>query len=112
MRDDVTTPAPHAGETIRVELGTRSYDIIIGEHLLDAPGGFIASTLPGARCAVVSDANVAALYLDRLNRRGRGDAIDEGAHKHTQHELSCAITQEDAQQAGTVLGSHGRKGQG
>ncbi|HEX6830081.1 MAG TPA: 3-dehydroquinate synthase [Methyloceanibacter sp.] len=66
MRDDVTTRAPHAGETIRVELGTRSYDIIIGEHLLDAAGGFIASTLPGARSAVVSDANVAALYLPRL----------------------------------------------
>jgi 3-dehydroquinate synthase len=66
MRDDVTTRAPHAGETIRVALGTRSYDIIIGEHLLDAAGGFIASTLPGARSAVVSDANVAALYLPRL----------------------------------------------
>jgi 3-dehydroquinate synthetase len=66
MRDDVTTLAPHAGETIRVELGARSYDIVIGEHLLDAAGGFIAAALPGARCAVVSDANVAALYLDRL----------------------------------------------
>jgi 3-dehydroquinate synthase len=66
MRDDVTTLAPHAGETIRVALGTRSYDIIIGERLLDAAGGFIASTLPGARSAVVSDANVAALYLPRL----------------------------------------------
>ena len=54
MRDDVTTRAPHAGETIRVALGTRSYDIIIGEHLLDAAGGFIASTLPGARSAVVA----------------------------------------------------------
>jgi 3-dehydroquinate synthase len=66
MRDDVTTLAPHAGETIRVALGTRSYDIIIGERLLDAAGGFIVSTLPGARSAVVSDANVAALYLPRL----------------------------------------------
>jgi 3-dehydroquinate synthase len=66
MRDDVTTLAPHAGETIRVKLGRRSYDIVIGDHLLDAAGGFIAATLPGARCAVVSDANVAALYLDRL----------------------------------------------
>ena len=66
MQDDVTIVAPHAGETIRVELGERSYDIVIGEHLLDAAGGFVASTLPNARCAVVSDATVAALYLGRL----------------------------------------------
>ena len=66
MQDDVTIVAPHAGETIRVELGERSYDIVIGEHLLDAAGGFVASALPDARCAVVSDATVAALYLGRL----------------------------------------------
>jgi 3-dehydroquinate synthase len=66
MRNEATMLASHAGGTIRVELGERSYDIVIGEHLLDAAGPFTASTLPGARCAVVSDATVAALYLDRL----------------------------------------------
>jgi len=52
--------------TIRVELGERSYDIGIGDDLLEAVGSRIAAALPGARFAVVSDANVAALYLDRL----------------------------------------------
>src|SRR6476660_8854771 len=65
MRDELVALA--ANEiAIRVELGERSYDIFIGDDLLEAAGSRIAATLPGARCAVVSDANVAALYLDRL----------------------------------------------
>ena len=65
MRDELAALA--ANEiAIRVELGERSYDIFIGDDLLEAAGSRIAATLPGARCAVVSDANVAALYLDRL----------------------------------------------
>ena len=67
MRDRLAALAPGAEETsIRVELGERSYDIVIGEQLLDGAGARIAATLPGARCAVVSDANVAALHLERL----------------------------------------------
>jgi 3-dehydroquinate synthase len=67
MRDGLATSVPTSdGSTISVGLGDRSYDIIIGRHLLDAAGSRIAATLPRARSAVVSDANVAALYLDRL----------------------------------------------
>src|SRR6476619_3560614 len=65
MRDQVAALA--ANEiAIRVELGERSYDIFIGDDLLEAAGSRIAATLPRARAAVVSDTNVAALYLDRL----------------------------------------------
>jgi 3-dehydroquinate synthase len=49
-----------------VGLAERSYDIVIGEGLLGLVGQNIAAALPGARCAVVSDATVAALYLARL----------------------------------------------
>ena len=67
MREDSATLAPETGETtIGVALGDRSYDIVIGKHLLDGAGARIAAALPGARCAVVSDETVAALYLDRL----------------------------------------------
>jgi 3-dehydroquinate synthase len=65
MRDELAALAAN-DSTIRVELGERSYDIVIGDDLLEAAGSRIATALPGARCAVVSDANVAALYLDRL----------------------------------------------
>jgi 3-dehydroquinate synthase len=67
MRNRPGTLAPETGEiTIGVGLGERSYDIVIGRQLLDGAGARIAATLPGARCVVVSDATVAALYLDRL----------------------------------------------
>ena len=49
-----------------VSLGARSYPVIIGERLLPSGGQWIATTLPGARCAVVSDTNVAALHLAPL----------------------------------------------
>ena len=52
--------------TIRVGLGGRSYDIVIGEGLTVEAGNRIAHVLPGARCAVVSDGNVAALHLPAL----------------------------------------------
>ena len=44
--------------TVGVQLGTRSYDILIGRGLITAAGQHIAGRLPGARVAVVTDANV------------------------------------------------------
>ena len=72
---DHSADAAHADQTVvRVNLGMRGYDIVIGEGLLDECGTRIAEAVPGARCAVVSDANVAALYLARakagLDRHG------------------------------------------
>ena len=67
MREELAELAPETGETtIGVKLGDRSYDIVIGKHLLDGAGARIVAALHGARCAVVSDETVAALYLDRL----------------------------------------------
>lgn len=56
-----TTPA-----SVRVELGARGYDILIGEGLLAEAGSRIADALPGARAAIVTDANVAAHHLEPL----------------------------------------------
>jgi 3-dehydroquinate synthase len=49
-----------------VTLPGRSYAIVIGEELIPSAGRRIAAALPGARCAVVSDRNVAAFYLGSL----------------------------------------------
>jgi len=62
---------------IRVELGARSYDIIISGGLLKGVGGLIAGAVPGARCAVVSDTNVAALYLPHLESELGGNYLGE-----------------------------------
>ena len=51
---------------IDVSLGARSYPVVIGERLLGTAGQWIATRLPGARCAVVSDENVAGLHLAPL----------------------------------------------
>ena len=52
--------------TVRVELGERSYDIVIGSGLIGRAGGLRAPALAARRVAVVCDANVAELYLAPL----------------------------------------------
>ena len=52
--------------TVPVALADRSYDIMIGDGLIDRAGHEIAKVLPGARAAIVTDENVAALHLPRL----------------------------------------------
>jgi 3-dehydroquinate synthase len=67
MRDGATALASGPGETtIEVTLPGRSYAIVIGEELIASAGRRIAAALPGVRCAVVSDENVAALHLAPL----------------------------------------------
>jgi 3-dehydroquinate synthase len=82
MRDGATALESGQSETtIQVALADRSYAIVIGEGLIASAGRRIASVLPGARCAVVSDKNVAALYLaplkSSLDQHGLflGDAV-------------------------------------
>jgi 3-dehydroquinate synthase len=51
---------------IRVALGDRSYDVLIGQGLLAQSGALIAERVGKARCAVVTDANVAQSHLATL----------------------------------------------
>jgi len=48
--------------TVNVNLGARSYDIIIGEDLLSRAGEFLAPHLKAKRVAIVTDENVYALH--------------------------------------------------
>jgi len=61
--------------TITVELGDRSYPIVIGSGLLG--GGFdLAEHLTGDDCLIVSNTTVAPLYLDRLKANLGGASVD------------------------------------
>ncbi len=65
------SPATHAdniADTIKVPVGLaeRSYDILIGSGLIARAGAEISALLPGARAAIITDENVAALHLPRL----------------------------------------------
>jgi 3-dehydroquinate synthase len=54
-------------QTLTVELGDRSYPIHIGEGLLDQPE-LLAPYIAGRSVAIVSNATVAPLYIERLTR--------------------------------------------
>ena len=51
-------------ETVRVELGPRSYDVLVGSDLLREAGKLLAPLLPGRSAVVVSDTVVAEIFLN------------------------------------------------
>jgi len=58
-------PQPtHRARTVTVDLGPRSYEIVIGRQLVETAGREIARRLPGVRVAIVTDETVAALHLN------------------------------------------------
>jgi 3-dehydroquinate synthase len=66
----------HAATAIKVDLGARSYDILIGRGLIGDVGAEMQRRLPGARVAIVTDETVARLHLNRLRDSLREKAID------------------------------------
>ncbi|RBP18256.1 3-dehydroquinate synthase [Roseiarcus fermentans] len=76
--------APEAGpeaarRRVEVPLGSRAYSIHIGPGALDTAGAEIARIAKGAKCAIVTDANVAALYLDRVRLSLEGAGLAAAA---------------------------------
>lgn len=63
-------------QTVAVDLAERSYDIIIGKGVLDEAGERIAALAPGARAVIVSDENVAPIYLDRMQANLAASGIE------------------------------------
>lgn len=62
-------------ETITVDLGDRSYPIVIGSELLD--GGFdLSEHVTGGDCLIVSNEIVAPLYLDALRANLGGKTVE------------------------------------
>lgn len=55
-------------ETVRVELGPRSYDIVVGDGVLAEAGALMGPVLRQDRVVVVTDENVAPLHLEALTR--------------------------------------------
>jgi len=53
--------------TVEVDLGDRSYQILIGEDLLRSAGQLIKSLRPSAKCCIVTDENVAKFHLSTLS---------------------------------------------
>lgn len=70
------TATTTARRTVRVDLGDRSYDILIGPGLIAAAGLEIASRLKGRKIAVITDEHVAPLYLDGFMCALKTEGID------------------------------------
>lgn len=70
------TASATARRTVRVELADRSYDILIGPGLIAAAGREIAGRLKGRKIAVITDENVAPIYLDNFLAALKAEGID------------------------------------
>ncbi|HOV03076.1 MAG TPA: 3-dehydroquinate synthase [Kaistiaceae bacterium] len=84
--------------TVRVELGERSYDILIGPGLIAETGPALAALHPGIRVAVVTDETVAGIHLPALRQSLEAAGIDhvvsvvapgEGAKSFGNFERLC-----------------------
>lgn len=54
-------------EIVHVALGARSYDIHIGNGLIDDAGDLLRPLIPAPRAIIVTDETVAGLHLERLS---------------------------------------------
>ncbi len=73
----VSGPAAEAtaAETVRVDLGARGYDIVVGAGVLARAAELLEPVLEGGRVAVVTDRTVAALHLPTLSAALDGAGI-------------------------------------
>ncbi len=65
-------------ERVRVELGARSYDVMIGPGLIAEAGARLAALMPGRNVALVTDDNVARRHLHALPRVAQGSGHRSG----------------------------------
>jgi 3-dehydroquinate synthase len=84
--------------TVRVALGARSYDVVIGRGLLASLGTRLAALRSGAKVAIVTDENVARLHLAAAEAALAGSGIaasrvivspGEGAKSFRVFEQTC-----------------------
>ncbi|TNE40734.1 MAG: 3-dehydroquinate synthase [Alphaproteobacteria bacterium] len=78
---------------VRVDLGDRSYDILIGPDLLPEAGTHIAPLLGQPRTLVVTDSTVAALHLETLLKSLEGAGIEARSHVLPAGEASKSFAQ-------------------
>lgn len=83
-------------DTVRVELGARAYDIHVGPGLIDRAGELMLPVMSQKRAFIVTDDNVAPLYLARLEAAldsagiARGHAVlPAGEHTKSFPELEA-----------------------
>lgn len=67
-------------EVLRVELGERGYNILIGKSLIKEAGSHIVKVLPAKKVFIVTDDNIAKIYLDQLEK-----SLDDSGIKYSHY---------------------------
>jgi 3-dehydroquinate synthase len=52
--------------TLSIRSNQHAYEAVVGSNLLDRIGALVAEKVPGPRCAIISDTNVASFFADRI----------------------------------------------
>ena len=63
-----------APDHVRIELGERSYDVVVGKDLIANAGGLISEKIGRTKVFIISDENVAAVHMDTLKQSLADDA--------------------------------------
>jgi shikimate kinase/3-dehydroquinate synthase len=71
--------APSPSRSVRVDLGDRSYDVLIASGLLADTGALIKSRLGNVKCGIVTDENVAHLHLSALEESLKAEGLFAGS---------------------------------
>jgi 3-dehydroquinate synthase len=95
---DRSTELPPTVDTLRVELGARSYDIVVGRGLIGRAGALLVERFPGRRFTVITDANVARSQLAILESSfgqagfaGASIVLEAGEHTKSFSNLEALI---------------------
>ncbi|NIA71838.1 3-dehydroquinate synthase [Pelagibius litoralis] len=85
-------------KSLSVDLGDRSYDILIGTTVLAAAGKLMQPLLKSDRVIIVTDENVAALHLARLER-----ALDDAGLHYQSIAVAPGDTSKSLDQLGRLI---------
>ena len=95
----MTAPLRHAEPiVVKVALGTRAYDIVIGRGLIGMLGERIGGLRPGAKCVIVADETVAKHHLAAVEAALKSARLEssaivvpqgEGSKSYTTFETVC-----------------------
>lgn len=61
---------------VNVELGDRSYPILIGRNLLERAGEEISNRLPGSKTVIITDETVKKLHLKTLEESFQATGVE------------------------------------
>jgi shikimate kinase / 3-dehydroquinate synthase len=75
MPETAASAPPSTIRAVPVQLGDRSYEVLIGHGLLPAAGREIKARFGSVKCGIVTDENVAAHHLARLENSLRAEGL-------------------------------------